>query len=193
MTPQEAHEVLKEKSPLNVGKFYGNAGGVALGAGLIYEKILTPLFSQSEQIYLTARQPVYVLSHECDVDPSNNRPFNDSVSFCPVIPVASFLRRFESRWPQVDQLISFLSYVAMREVGRVVYLPPGPGFLQFGGFIYLNHIASADVSCFQGQQPTAALSHYGLQEMDMALCNSLLRPKSDALSFGPTRSEHNLV
>jgi len=193
MTPQEAHDVLKEKSPLNVGKFYGSVGGVALGAGLIYEKILTPLYSPDEQIYLTARQPVYVLSHECDVDPRNDRPFNDSVSFCPVIPVASFLRRFEARWPQASQLISFLSNVAMREVGRVVYLPPGPGFLQYGGFIYLNNIASADVSCFQGLHPTAALSHYGLQELDTALRNSLLRPKSDALSFGPTRSEHILV
>ncbi|MDH4418903.1 MAG: hypothetical protein QE485_16965 [Acidovorax sp.] len=189
MTPQEAHGILSSKSPLEVGKFYGNKAAVALGAGLIFDKVLSPHFIAEENIYLTVRQPVYVLSHECDIDQENKRPFNDTVSFCPVIPLESFLKRYIDAWPNSEQVTSFLSMVAMREVGRVVYLPPGPGFLQFGGLVYLNNIASAHVSCFEGKEPTVALSQYGLRELDNAIENSLLRPKADRLGFAQVTNE----
>lgn len=183
MTPLEAHEILSGKSPVDVGKFYGQKANVALGAGLIYDRVLSPFFSADEKIYLTVKQPVYVLSHECDVDQANQRPFNDTVSFCPVIPIESFIRRYLAAWPNREQVISFLSMVATREVGRVVYVPPGPGFLTFGGLVYLNNIASAHVSCFDGMEPTAALSEYGLRELDVAIGHSLLRPKADRLGL----------
>lgn len=189
MTPREAHEILKEKSPIDVGRFYGNKDNIALGAGLIYDKVLSPHFSTEERIYLTVKQPVYVLSHECDVDLTNRRPFNDFVSFCPVIPIEAFLRRYCNVWPNREKVTSFLCMVAAREVGRVVYVPPGPGVLEFGGLVYMNNIASAHVSCFDDIKPTAALSEYGLRELDVAIEHSLLRPKADRLGLAPPAFE----
>lgn len=184
MTPDHAHAILRNASPLDVGRFYGAKDNLALGAGLIYEKVLTPLFSEKENLYVTARQPVYVLTHECDVDQANQRPFNDYVAFCPVIPLEAFIKRYEQRWSDEAKLKAFLANVASREVGRVVYLPSSdPALLQFGGLVYLSGIASCHISAFKDQDPVAALSEYGLRELDLALRNSLFREKAEPLSF----------
>lgn len=184
MTVDGAYEFLRAGSPLDVGKFYGIKGGVALGAGLIYEKVLSPLFSIHERLFITVRQAVYVLTHECDVDVANDWPFNDFVCFCPVIPLAAFIAKYQGRWVDEERLASFLTAVAQRHVSRVVYVPPGPGLLSHGGLVYLNNIDSTHISSFEGLEPLVALSEYGLREIDTAFKNSLWRPKADRLSFG---------
>lgn len=183
MTPQEAHLILSKASPIDVGKFYGEAAHLALGAGLFYDKVLSPLYNEQEKIFFTVRRPVYVLTHECDVDPANARPFNDYVSFCPVIPLPLFLKRYQDRWTNEELLKSFLANVANRSVGRLVYVPPIGDLLEYGGLVYLNNIDSTHVSAFEGLKPFAALSAYGLRELDMSLRYSLLREKADAVSL----------
>lgn len=185
MTPEEAHAILSEASPIDVGKFYGAKAQLALGAGLFYEKVLSPLYDEAEKLFVTVRRPVYVLTHECDVDSANARPFNDYVSFCPVIPLPVFLKKYQAKWPDEEKLRGFLANVASRTVGRLVYVPPAGGLLEFGGLVYLNNIDSTHVSAFEGLEPIAALSAYGLRELDMSLRNSLLREKADTVSFLP--------
>jgi hypothetical protein len=189
MTPEEAHAVLSEASPIDVGKFYGAKAQLALGAGLFYEKVLSPLYNESEKLFVTVRQPVYVLTHECDIDPANARPFNDYVSFCPVIPLPVFLKRYQAKWTDEQRLKSFLANVACRTVGRLVYVPPAGGLLEFGGLVYLNNIDSTHVVAFEGLEPIAALSAYGLRELDMGLRHSLLREKADPVSLIPAASD----
>jgi hypothetical protein len=188
MTPIEAHEILREASPIDIGKFYGAKAQLTLGVGLFYEGVLSPLYDENEKLFVTVRRPVYVLTHECDVDHKNIRPFNDYVSFCPVIPLPVFLKRYQDKWPDEDKLKSFLANVARRTVGRLVYVPPAEGLLEFGGLVYLNNIDSTHVSAFQGLEPCAALSAYGLRELDMSLRHSLLREKADSVSFTPENS-----
>jgi hypothetical protein len=79
------------------------------------------------------------------------------------------LKRFQYRWPDQDKLKSFLSNVANRTVGRLLYVPPAGGVLELGGLVYLNNIDSTHVSAFQGLEPIAALSAYGLRELDLSL------------------------
>ncbi len=188
MTPQEAHAILRQASPIDVGKFYGEKANLALGVGLFYENVLSPLYHEVQKLFLTARQPVYVLTHECDVDPANARPFNDYVSFCPVIPLPAFLNRYQQKWPDEEKLKAFLANVASRTVGRLVYVPPASGVLEFGGLVYLNNIDSTHVSAFEHLEPIAALSAYRLRELDMSLRHSLLREKADNISFMPSTS-----
>jgi len=40
MTPIEAHEILREASPIDIGKFYGAKAQLTLGVGLFYEGVL---------------------------------------------------------------------------------------------------------------------------------------------------------
>lgn len=185
MTPEEAYSILSRASPIDVGKFYGSKAQLALGAGLFYDKVLSPLYDEDEKLFVTVRRPVYVLTHECDVDPANARPFNDYVSFCPVIPLPLFLRRYQEKWADEQLLKRFLANVASRSVGRLVYVPPVGGLLEFGGLVYLNNIDSTHVSAFEGLEPFAALSAYGLRELDMSLRHSLLREKADPVSLAP--------
>ena len=90
MTEDDAHKLLSANSTLNAGKFYGSSEGLGLGAGLIYENIRCPIFDTADRVFLTLELPVYVLTHECDVDPSNGRAFSDHLTVCPLIPLQHF-------------------------------------------------------------------------------------------------------
>lgn len=187
MNPTEACTILKKESQVDVGRFYGEKRGLGLGAGLFFDSILCPIFDASKGLFATTRRPVYVLTHECDVDPSNHRPFNDTVCFCSVIPIDRFLKHYQKKFQDEDQVKNFLVNVAKRNVPRVVYIPPADGSLKLGGLVYLNNIDSTHISVFDGIEPIAALSAYGLRELDMSLRNSLFREKSDRLSLEPQR------
>lgn len=183
MTGMEAHVVLKDNCSVDVGKFYGAATGLGLGAGLIYTDVRSPAFDEQESLFLTVEQPAYVVTHECDVDEGNQRAFSDYLLICPIIALEDFLAEYQAEFDDEIRLRNFLTSVAKRLVNRVVYLPPGPGPLQLGGFVYLNNLTSTHVSVFSERQPLVAVSAYGLREVDSALTNHLLRPKDDALSL----------
>ena len=185
MTEAEAHKILSAGSTLIPGKFYGTENELGLGAGLVYADIRCPIFDPNDRVYSTVELPIYVLTHECDVDPKNVRAFNDYLTICPLIPLREFLYECMSWGQDENELRSFLSAIANRSVNRLVYLPPGPSRLEYGALLYLNNIASTHISEFESIKPIAAVSAYGLDVIDKSFSNHFLRPKSDRLSLGP--------
>ena len=183
MTEAEAHRLLSASSPLTPGKFYGSTVDLGLGAGLIFDDIRCPVFDTDDRIFSTLESLVYVLTHECDVDPANNRAFNDYLTVCPLIPLGDFLRAYVDIFPNDDGLRAFLSAIAKRTVNRLVYVPPGPSRLEFGALLYLNNLTSTHVSEFQSVKPIASVSAFGLDAIDRAFSNHFLRPKADRLSL----------
>jgi hypothetical protein len=183
MTLEEAHAILSEHCRIDVGRFYGKTEGLSLGAGLIYQAVRFPIFDVEEQLFLTTEGPVYVLTHECDVDPGNTRAFNTDVVVCPLIPLARFLEVYSKEFGAGDSLRNFLVEVAKRGVSRVVYIPPSTAALEHGGFLYFNALASSHVSAFQDNPASTALSQYGLREIDVAFQNHFLREKSQSLGL----------
>lgn len=185
MTELEAHKILSASSALSPGKFYGTTYALGLGAGMFFEDIRCPIFDTEDRLFLTVALPVYVLTHECDIDPTNDRTFNDYLTICPVIPLRAFLIEYSDWGHTDDELRSFLSAVAKRTVNRLIYVPPGPSSLEYGALMYLNNLASTHICEFESITPMATVSAYGLELIDKAFSNHFLRPKADRLAFGP--------
>lgn len=185
MTEAEAHKILSASSPLSPGKFYGSTEQLALGTGLIYAAIRCPVYNPEDRLFSTMELPVYVLTHECDVDQDNDRSFNEYLTVCPLILLSEFLIVYEEWMQGADNLGNFLSAIANRSVNRLMYLPPGPGQLQYGALLYLNNIVSTHICEFESVKPFASVSAYGLEAIDKTFFNHFLRPKADRLSLGP--------
>jgi hypothetical protein len=183
MTESEAHKILSGSSSLNLGKFYGKTNDLGLGAGMFFSDIRCPVFDPDDRIFSTIEMSVYVLTHECDVDPGNDRSFNDYLTICPLIPLGVFLDEYATWGHSDDELRSFLSAIANRSVNRLIYLPPGPPQMEYGALMYLNNLASTHVGEFELVVPIASVSAYGLDVIDKAFSNHFLRPKADKLSF----------
>src|SRR4051812_35005447 len=75
----------------HLGAFYGSPTGLSVGTGIIYQDVTFPLFNLQDRAFDTASGTACVLTHECDIDSSNNRHFNDQVIICPIIPVESIV------------------------------------------------------------------------------------------------------
>lgn len=185
MTEAEAHQILSSSSALIPGKFYGAENDLGLGAGLFFADIRCPIFDTDDRVFSTVELPVYILTHECDVDPGNDRAFNDYLTICPLIPLREFLDEYSTWGHGENELRSFLNAIANRSVNRLIYLPPGPSRLEFGALLYLNNVVSTHISEFESIKPIAAVSAYGLEMIDKSFSNHFLRPKADRLSFGP--------
>lgn len=182
MTSDDAYGILSKNAVLDVGRFYGARSGLSLGAGLLYEGVRCPLYNLEDGLFDTVESTTYVLTHECDVDSANERSFNDFVLVSPIIPISDFVDEYLESFGEPEMLGNFLAQVAKRLVSRVVYLPPIAGLDQ-GGLLYLNNLASTHVSSFEGVDPFACVSAYGLHQIDQAVTNHLLRPKADRLSL----------
>jgi len=161
------------------GKFYSPVPADSpLGAGQLLRSVRYPVFDRRDQVFDTYSGVVYVLSHECDVDPNNDRPFNDNVLVCPVLPLESVFESL-SNARDADQAKVFLLNVARDVVSRVAYLPPIANDLDLGGFLNLNQISHTPVADIDlATQGIATLTGYGLNVIDSKLANHLLRPKS---------------
>lgn len=183
MTADEAYAILSGHCRFEIGKFYGHVQDLTLGTGLLYKDVRSPEFDSEQSIFMTVERPAYVLTHECDIDPANERAFNDHLLICPVIRVKDFIAEYEAEFADRDALVSFLAAVAQRQVSRVVFLPASNA-LEMGGFLYLNALASTHVSAFAGREPFAAVSAFGLQIIDYAIENHLLREKAERLALG---------
>jgi hypothetical protein len=164
------------------GAFYGSMNVAAVGAGLIYSNVIFPLFDIDNRIFDTVEGAVYVLTHECDVDPGNNRHFNDHVVICPLIPLDDFITSYEIQFGE-ERAKSFLVEAAKNEVVRVFFLPPGPSgsVLSSGALLYLNNLCSTHMDAFRSADALCALSSHGLDRLDWKLQNLLFRPKVDPL------------
>ena len=183
MTVEEAYEILRDGSPLTPGKFYQSANHLSLGVGKLYDGIRYPLLNLEDFVFDTLEGLVLILTHECDVDQENIRPFNDHLLVCPIIQLDDFIAEYSDRVGE-DKLPSFLSNVASRNVSRVMYFPPLPSCLEYGGLIYLNQICSSHVAAFTKEvvKSVGAVSVYGLMQFDKHLSNHLLRPKAELLA-----------
>lgn len=169
--------------PYNWTEFYGDASSLSVGVGLVYDRIRYPLFSPTARAFDTVEGLVYVLTHECDIDRSNQRHFNDMVLVCPIIPFDDFAKEYAEKFSPAA-VFGFLPALAGDTVYRAFYLPPRYGSeLDRGGILYLNQICSTHIDEFQSAEATAvcALSEYGQNILDQKIKNHLLRPKDETL------------
>ena len=104
----------------NPGAFYGPVGELSLGAGLIYQDVIFPLFDNERGRFDTVQGLAYVVTHECDVDQANVRHFNDLILICPLIPLAAFIEEYEAAIG-VEQLKNLIVSAAKNEVFRVFF------------------------------------------------------------------------
>src|SRR4051812_11225365 len=168
------------------GMFYGSAAGLDLGAGLLYDNVIHPVYNEESGKYDTRAGAAYILTHECDLDPANRRYFNTEVSVIPIIMFDEFCEEYAQDYSP-GALFAFLDNLARDEVSRVMYIPPIPRhiaqFMQTGGLLYLNNVCSSPSSCFGdgAAVPICALSSYALQFVDLKLENHFRRPKAQLL------------
>lgn len=183
MTADDAYRRVSDQFPPELlGRFYSPGGTVGLGKGKIYDSLAYPLFDIESRTYITAEGLAYVLTHECDVEPANERVLNEDLLICPIIPLAALVAEYENVLS--GQLLpAFLGNLGARLVSRVVFIPAIQPELELGGVLYLNHITHAHVSSFERASPVCAVSAFGLQHIEYSLENHLLRPKDDRLAF----------
>lgn len=182
MEAAAAHGILSHHLDYDPGKFYSSAEDLPVGAGSIFSALRMPFFDKETALYYTSAEGGYILSHECDIDPANSRPFSDLVLICPILPLEEWIPVYLEDHTEAD-LVSLLAHVGKRNVSRVFYLPPLPPTLQFGGLMYLNQITHAHVSAlsFESAMRIASVTEYGLQKLDHMIENHLLRPKAVSL------------
>jgi hypothetical protein len=166
------------------GMFYGSPAGLPLGRGLIFTQVRQPVYDVEQQLFLTVEEPAYVLTHECDVDPSNSRPFSNYLLVCPILRFEDWFAAYTEDHTG-DELGAFLGNLANRRVSRVFYLPPLPDLLNFGGLLYFNQITHTHVSAvsMEDRNCVATVTEYGLTKIDHMLENHVLRPKAQVLSM----------
>src|SRR5262249_30736181 len=164
--------------------FYGTATGLAPGAGLIYDRMPYATFNNAAGRFEARRGPVLVLTHECDIDQANVRPFNEAFIVAPIITMRALAENYEAAG-KLDEARQLVCACAADLVSRLLFLPPGPAFLELGAFVYLNALTSAHVSQLRDGEVTApcALSAYGLEVFDHKLKNHLFRPKAEQLAM----------
>ncbi len=162
----------------------------AIGAGLIASKVRFPVWRKANRDYLTVSGTVLVLTHECDIDAENERPFNDMALLCPLIPfdkaVLAIARSPEFNKKNTERLIGYFANVAAAKVNQLIYFPAidGADFSR-GALMYLNQIShtsrdqlTKDVAAWQG-----VLTSEAFIVLDEILRRHFLRPKADKLPF----------
>jgi hypothetical protein len=170
-------------------RFYGTAVGMPLGAGLLIRDCVLAHPDPQVVEYRTIQGPALVLTHECDVDPANERYFNDMFLVCPIMPLDEFCEGIESQ-DGVGAWGGILREVAADKVYRAMYLPPVPAMfhcpeMEGGGVIYLNHISASRVEWVRdlAGQAMCSLSAPALRFLDIKMHNHLIREKATALWF----------
>lgn len=172
----------------NSGAWYGAAGGLAPGVGVIFAGIPHPLFNPEINRYQVVSGLVLILTHECDIDQNNARAMNTSFLVAPLIQMTAFAQIFASEAQQLAAR-NLARDVAANRVNRLMYLPPPNELLRvpeipLGAFIYFNAITHADVRHLtaDGARPVCALSEIGLEVLDNRLKEHLFRPKAEQLA-----------
>ena len=166
---------------VNRGQFYGPANGMALGSGIIVTNVAVPVFLPDKDAYGTGRGAALILSHECDIDPNNIRPFNDKALVAPLI---RFDRYIDGASQQVSRndIIAFATNVARGNTTRLCFLPrygDTDSPLHFGAFIDLNYLTSCGLQSLAKASVLCSLTGYAIGVIDRAIQNHLFRPKAD--------------
>ena len=169
-------------STYDYGRFYGN-DLKEIGAGQIYNNIRYPVFDKEDLLFNTAAGQALILSHECDIAQDNQRPFNEMALLCPIMRLESFTDTFNGYMTQ-EKIRSFFCALGKDTIYRLLFLPPIPDSMPYGGVIYLNQITHTHIDAFHQKEVHLAgtVSSYGLNIIDYKVTNHLLRPKSSHLS-----------
>lgn len=183
MDVDTAYQNLRENLDIDVGSFFSQGDDLSPGVGKIYRGVRVPIYNEERAIFQTALSPVYVLTHECDIDQDNQREFNDYVLVCPLIAFDKFIETYHAVWDD-QKFTSFLSNLGRRRVSRVLYIPPVEE-MTFGALMYLNQITSTHISALEheGASAMSAVTSRGLRIIDYFLQNHLLRPKTERLAL----------
>jgi len=184
MQYRNARDLCLKHFPSDPARFYGPAAGLPLGAGILLRDCVVAVPHETEVRYETGVGPALILTHECDIDPSNDRHFNDLLLVCPIIPLDDFCVEYEQEGG-AGSWGGILQAIAGNIVHRAMYLPPFPE-MEGGGIIYLNNVSSCRVAWITdlSDQAICSLSARGLQMFDFKLTNHLFREKAVPLLFG---------
>lgn len=176
-----AREIIEANAQDDSGSFYGSHADMSLGMGLLIDKVEFPIFNEETDKFSVQAGLVYVLSHECDLDPKNSRFLNGIALVCPVLQLEAVLIDAEERKVAEGDLGAFLGNVAARKIARCVYLPPLADRVPNGGFLNLNLLASTSVGRIEAGDRVAAITIPALYTIQEALSEHLLREKSETL------------
>lgn len=182
MRIERAHEILRDAHP-DFSRFYGPIGELDFGVGLILSKVAYPIYIEAEQEFASVLGMAYVISHECDIDPANDRPFNEMVLVCPIIPLEIVLQKYLAG-RSTDQTRAFIEALSRSRVDRVAYIPTIHGLLPYGGILYFSAITSTHFNELTrpAVRKICAVSVPGLRYIDHRLHQALLkRPKAQLL------------
>jgi len=182
VTVGEAFRYINDRLTYTPSAFYGSPSGLSLGTGLIFNGVVYPSYSKEHDGYLTLKGRVWVITHECDIDPGNNRPFNDHVLLCPIIPFERFVEEYLTKRDS-PALQAFLCELAEHKLSRVSYIPTIPGELPLGGIFDFNKISNAHTSAFEKEncKVISTFSDYGQSYIDKVLTNHFFRAKAEHL------------
>ncbi len=182
MDLDKAHQHLTRNLLISPGRFFAEGKHLAPGVGQLYSGVRFPIFDDQQQLFVTAEGLVYVLTHECDVDQTNVRPFNTHILVCPIIDFRDFIAEFEAEHSD-EYMFGFLTELARRNISRVIYIPQVTPHLPYGGLLYFNRITHTHVDTFRNNSAEliCTVTNYGLRVIDYAVTNHMLRPKADVL------------
>jgi hypothetical protein len=188
-----ARKILASNALDDEGSFYGPPDGLSLGTGLIVADVPIPYFNRGTDRFTVAAATVYILSHECDLDPENDKVLGGYCLVCPLLPIEQMVASAVAASLSQNEISAFLGNIAARRVSRFVYLPPLQG-AAMGAVLNLNQITSTALSTIDVNNAVSAVSRYGLETIDMGLENHLRRAKSESLplTMAPLRKGRTL-
>ena len=152
---------------------------------MFFSDVPYPAYDIEAHRFRVYQGSVYVLTHECDIDQDNERPFNDLAVVCPVMRLEDLVEEYKAAGHE-DKLYNLVQDIALDRIQRVFYLPPPHDLfevemLRGGAILYLNNLVSTHVSLLPPTAAQCALSEGALRQLDAKLQNHLFRPKSDSL------------
>lgn len=162
-------------------QFYGAAHGMALGTGIIVTNVAIPVFLPDVDAYGTGRGAALILTHECDIDPENIRPFNDKALIAPIIRFDKYLETAAHDYSS-QEINAFATNVARGNTTRLCFIPrfgDDKSPLHFGAFIDFNYVTSSGLQSLVKSPILCSLTGYAIGVIDRALQNHLFRAKVD--------------
>jgi len=185
MDVRAARAIISDVTQLIDGRFYGATQSSApVGVGQIYANVRCPIYDDIDNVFDTVESLVYVLTHECDIDQTNNRPFNKHLIVCPIIPLENTVAALAAETSD-EQIRSFLCELVNGNISRLVYISPFNPKLNSGGVLFLNQLSHTHINALSLPQVehAATVSDFALQKIDRALENHLRRPKARPLPY----------
>jgi hypothetical protein len=176
-----AREIIDANALDDSGSFYGSPAEMSLGLGLLIDNVEFPIFNEETNRFSVQAGLVYILSHECDLDPANSRFLNGIALVSPILQLEAVLKDADARGVPEGDLRAFLGNVATRKIARCVYLPPLADKIPNGGLLNLNLLASTSVGRLEAGERVAAITVPALYTIQEALSEHLLREKSETL------------